>query len=205
MVYEPVRDPVLVAMAYVLGSVPFGVFAARGMGRVDPRRIGSGNIGAANVLRAAGKGAAVLTLLGDLGKGAAAAALGRWFGVSPTILAGIGLAAVAGHAFPVFLGFRGGKGVATALGVILVVMPAVGGLLLFVWLLVAGIWRYSSLASLTACGTLPLLAWMLDDRSEMLALGGILAALIFALHRENIGRLWHGTERRIGFNSQVVK
>lgn len=192
------RGMVLVAVAYLLGSVPFGLVIARVQGGVDLRRVGSGNIGATNVLRALGKGAAAITLLGDMGKGAVAVGLGRWFGVSPTVLAAIALAAVVGHLFPVFLGFRGGKGVATTLGVILVAMPAVGGLLLLIWLVVAALWRYSSLAALVASGALPALAWLLDGRPAMLGLSLTLLALVLVRHHENITRLWEGTEGRIG-------
>ncbi len=205
-----IRNGLLLAIAYLLGSVPFGLLVARAQGGVDLRRVGSGNIGATNVLRAVGKGAAALTLLGDMGKGAAAVGLGRWLGVSPTVLAMIALAAVAGHLFPVFGGFRGGKGVATTLGVVLAVMPAVGALLLLIWLLVAAVWRYSSLAALLASAAMPVLAWLVDDRPAMLGLSGALFLVVLLRHRENIARLWKGTEGKIGqkvrtSNSQSVK
>ncbi|HEX7551041.1 MAG TPA: glycerol-3-phosphate 1-O-acyltransferase PlsY [Candidatus Methylomirabilis sp.] len=192
------RDVVLVAIAYLAGSVPFGLLIARLKGNVDLRSVGSGNIGATNVLRAVGKGAAALTLIGDIGKGAAAVVLARGLGASSRVLAAVALAAVLGHLFPVFLGFRGGKGVATTLGVVLAAMPAVGGLLLLVWLLVAAVWRYSSLAALAAAAALPALAWLLDGRPVMVLLGALSAALIFWRHRENIERLGHGTEGKIG-------
>jgi glycerol-3-phosphate acyltransferase PlsY len=201
---------VLVAAAYLLGSIPFGVLAARVRGGVDLRRVGSGNIGATNVLRAVGKGAAALTLLGDIGKGALPVALGRWLGAGPGVLAAIALAAVTGHLFPVFARFRGGKGVATTLGVVLAAMPAVGALLLLIWLAVAALWRYSSLAALTASALLPILTWLLDGRPAMLALSAALLALVTLRHRENIGRLLAGTEGKIGqrltrSNGQRVK
>ena len=179
------RDVVLVAIAYLAGSVPFGLLIARLKGNVDLRRVGSGNIGATNVLRA-------------VGKGAAAVVLARGLGASSRVLAAVALAAVLGHLFPVFLGFRGGKGVATTLGVVLAAMPAVGGLLLLVWLLVAAVWRYSSLAALAAAAALPALVWLLDGRPVMVLLGALSAALIFWRHRENIERLRHGTEGKIG-------
>ena len=119
-------------------------------------------------------------------------------GASSRVLAAVALAAILGHLFPVFLGFRGGKGVATTLGVVLAAMPAVGGLLLLVWLLVAVVWRYSSLAALAAAAALPALAWLLDGRPDMVLLGALSAALIFWRHRENIERLRHGTEGKIG-------
>jgi glycerol-3-phosphate acyltransferase PlsY len=204
------RDVLLLVVAYLLGSVPFGVLVARARGGVDLRRVGSGNIGATNVLRAVGKGAAALTLLGDIGKGAAAVGLGRWFSVSPTVLAMIALAAVVGHLLPVFAGFRGGKGVATTLGVILATMPAVGGLLLLIWLAVAAIWRYSSLAALVASAALPILAWLLDGRPPMVGLSVALLLIVLVRHRENIIRLRQGTEGKVGqrvktSNGQIVK
>ncbi len=198
------RDVVLVAIAYLAGSVPFGLLIARLKGNVDLRRVGSGNIGATNVLRAVGKGAAALTLVGDIGKGAAAVALARGLGAPSRILAAVALAAVLGHLFPIFLGFRGGKGVATTLGVVLAAMPVVGGLLILVWLLVAVVWRYSSLAALAAAAALPALAWLLDGRPVMVLFGVLSAALIFWRHRENIGRLRHGTEGRIGQKARPV-
>jgi len=188
----------LVAAAYLLGSVPFGLVVARCRGGVDLRRVGSGNIGATNVLRAAGATAAVLTLLGDAGKGAVAMGLGRWIGASPSLLAVLGVAVVLGHLFPLFAGFRGGKGVATALGVVLVAMPAVGGLLIVIWLLTAWYWRYSSLAALVAATALPELAWLLDGRPALVALGAALLLLILWRHRDNLRRLRAGTEGRIG-------
>jgi glycerol-3-phosphate acyltransferase PlsY len=187
-----------VAIAYLAGSVPFGLLIARLKGNVDLRRVGSGNIGATNVLRAVGKGAAALTLVGDIGKGAAAVVLARGLGASSWVLAAVALAAVLGHLFPIFLGFRGGKGVATTLGVVLAAMPAVGGLLILVWLLVAVVWRYSSLAALAAAVARPPLAWLLDGRPVMVLFGVLSAALIFWRHRENIKRLRHGTEGKIG-------
>jgi glycerol-3-phosphate acyltransferase PlsY len=204
------RDVLLLVVAYLLGSVPFGVLIARARGGVDLRRVGSGNIGATNVLRAVGKGAAALTLLGDIGKGAAAVGLGRWFSVSPTVLAMIALAAVIGHLLPVFAGFRGGKGVATTLGVVLATMPAVGSLLLLIWLTVAAVWRYSSLAALVASAVLPVLAWSLDGRPPMVVLGAALFLFVLVRHRENIVRLWQGTEGKVGqkartSNGQIVK
>ncbi len=205
-----IRDVLLLVVAYLLGSVPFGVVVARAGGGVDLRRVGSGNIGATNVLRAVGKGAAALTLLGDIGKGALAVGLGCWFGVSPTVLAMIALAAVVGHLLPVFAGFRGGKGVATTLGVVVAAMPAVGGLLLLIWLAVAAIWRYSSLAALVASAALPVLAWSLDGRPPMVVLGVTLLLIVWVRHRENISRLRQGKEGKIGqragaSNGQMVK
>ncbi|HTU03759.1 MAG TPA: glycerol-3-phosphate 1-O-acyltransferase PlsY [Candidatus Sulfotelmatobacter sp.] len=188
----------LAAAAYLLGSVPFGLVVARCRGGVNLRQVGSGNIGATNVLRAAGATAAALTLLGDAGKGVLAVGLGRLAGGSPGLLAVLGVAVVLGHLFPLFAGFRGGKGVATGLGAILAAMPLVGALLVGIWLAVAWRWRYSSLAALVAAAAVPGLAWRLDGRPAMVALGGALLVLIVSRHRENIRRLRAGTEGRIG-------
>jgi len=193
-----VADLVLLAVGYLLGSIPFGVLIARGAGGVDLRGVGSGNIGATNVLRAVGKGAAALTLVGDIGKGVLAVALARWTGAGDAVVAAAGLAAVLGHLFPVWSGFRGGKSVATTLGVVLGGMPSVGGSLLLVWIAVAAVTRYSSLAALAAIAAMPLLVWLLDGRPAMLALSGALLVLVFLRHRENIGRLLAGTEGKIG-------
>lgn len=191
-------DLLLTVAAYLLGSVPFGVLVARWSGGVDLRRVGSGNIGATNVLRAVGTAAAAATLLGDVGKGALAVGLARLAGAGPGVVAAAGAAAVLGHLFPVFARFRGGKGVATALGVVLAAMPAVGASLLLVWAAAAAAWRYSSLAALLAAGALPPLAWLLDGRGPMIGLAGLLTLLVFWRHRENIRRLRAGTEGKIG-------
>jgi glycerol-3-phosphate acyltransferase PlsY len=201
---DVIRELILVAVGYLLGSIPFGVLIARLSGGVDLRRVGSGNIGATNVLRAVGKGAAAVTLVGDIGKGALAVALARSAVADSAVLAAVALAAVLGHLFPVWSGFRGGKGVATTLGVVLAAMPAVGGLLLLIWLIVAAITRYSSLAALVATATMPLLVWLLDGRTAMLVLSGALLILVAARHRENIRRLVAGTEGKIGRKAQGV-
>ena len=193
-----IRGVLFVGVAYLLGSIPFGILVARLRGDVDLRRVGSGNIGATNVLRAVGKGAAVLTLVGDIGKGVLAVVLPRWAEAPTLVVAAAALAAVLGHLFPVLAGFRGGKGVATTLGVVLAAMPLVGGGLLLIWLTVAALSRYSSLAALTATAALPVLAWLVDGRSAMVGLSGVLAVLVVVRHRENIGRLWAGTEGKIG-------
>ncbi len=191
-------DLLLVAAAYLLGSVPFGLLVAALAGGVDLRRVGSGNIGATNVLRALGRGAAAVTLLGDVGKGALAVGLARLLGAAPGVAAAAGLAAVLGHLFPAFAGFRGGKGVATALGVVLATTPAVGACVLLVWLAVAWRWRYSSLAALLAAAVLPPLTWALEGPGPALALAAALAVLVAWRHRENLRRLWAGTEGKIG-------
>jgi acyl phosphate:glycerol-3-phosphate acyltransferase len=192
------QELALVAAAYLLGAVPFGLLIARLRAGVDLRQVGSGNIGATNVLRAVGKGAAALTLLLDLAKGALAVLVARALGASALGVALVAVAAVLGHVFPVFLGFRGGKGVATTLGAVLAAMPVVGLLLLAIWLGVALVGRYSSLAALAAVVALPGLSWLLDGRLPLVIASGALAVLVVARHHENIARLWHGTEGKIG-------
>lgn len=181
---------------YLSGSIPFGLLIARAGGKGDVREIGSGNIGATNVLRTGSKGLAALTLLADAAKGTipVLAAL-AWSGTEAAVAAGFG--AFIGHLFPVWLGFRGGKGVATYLGVLLGL--AWQGALVFavVWLAVAAISRYSSLAALVAVVAVPLaLFWM--GHGIVAWLFVVLGAIIYAKHHANISRLVAGTETRIG-------
>ena len=194
----------LVPLGYLSGSIPFGLLIAKASKGVDVRGIGSGNIGATNVLRAAGKGAAALTLALDMLKGWAPVALGRIVGASDALVAGVALAAFLGHLYPVFLRFRGGKGVATFLGVLLALLPKVAFLVAGVWLLIAAVFRYSSLAALVAAAASPLLVWLLDGRRDFVALAAVLSGFILIRHRENMRRLLAGEERRIGQRLQGV-
>jgi acyl phosphate:glycerol-3-phosphate acyltransferase len=183
-------------LGYFLGSIPFGLLLTRVTGHGDIRRIGSGNIGATNVLRTGNKGLAVLTLLLDLAKGAAAVVIAqRWGTVAGLIAAGC---AILGHMFPIWLGFRGGKGVATALGVLIpLAWPvALGAALL--WLATALLFHYSSLAALVAAAGGAGLAAVITDRPTALLIGGM-ALLIILRHHANIRRLLAGTESRISF------
>ncbi|NCO86658.1 MAG: glycerol-3-phosphate 1-O-acyltransferase PlsY [Rhodobacterales bacterium] len=183
-------------LGYLLGSVPFGVLLARVFGLGDLRKIGSGNIGATNVLRTGNKRAAALTLLLDGGKGAVAVLAARWLaGEDAAQLAA--LAAFIGHCFPIWLGFRGGKGVATFLGIMLALAWPVGLAACATWVLVAAVMRYSSLAALMAAGMSPVWAAFLG-RGEVMLLAAALAILIYARHWGNIARLRAGTEPRIG-------
>lgn len=187
--------------AYLLGSVPFGVVVARAMGLGDLRRIGSGNIGATNVLRTGNRVAAGLTLALDAGKGAVAVLLaGAILGRDAAQVAG--LAAFLGHLYPVFLGFAGGKGVATYLGILLALSLPAGLATCATWLVVAGVFRYSSLAALVAAAASILWAAVLGA-GGMVALAVLLTALIFWRHRDNIARLRAGTESRIGKRGQA--
>ncbi len=183
------------ALGYLLGSIPFGLVLTRLAGLGDIRAIGSGNIGATNVLRTGNKGLAALTLLLDGGKGAAAAVLGAMYGPDMTILAGGG--AFVGHLFPVWLRFRGGKGMATFLGVMLAVNWLAGVLCCLTWLVVAALLRYSSLASLAAAAAAPALAWWLGNW-QIMELAAFMAILVFVRHHQNIRRLFSGTEPKIG-------
>ena len=182
---------------YFVGSIPFGVIVTRLGGAGDVRAIGSGNIGATNVLRTGRKDLALLTLLGDGGKGAVAVLLARWwFGPDAGALAGG--AAFLGHIFPVWLGFKGGKGVATFFGVMLAAAWPVGVLAAITWIAVAAVLRWSSLAALAAAVLAPLYAVLTHQRSSILALAVFTALLILYRHQENIRRLLKGEEPKIG-------
>ncbi|MCJ2032985.1 glycerol-3-phosphate 1-O-acyltransferase PlsY [Methylobacterium sp. J-068] len=184
------------AGGYLLGSIPFGLILTRFAGLGDVRAIGSGNIGATNVLRTGRKGLAAATLLGDALKGTLAVLLaGRFLGPEAALVAGLG--AFLGHLFPVWLGFRGGKGVATFLGVLLALSPL--GLVAFaaIWLGLAFTLKYSSLAALAASALTPLVLWAIGQPSVAI-LFLLLAALLWWKHAPNIRRLIDGTEGRIG-------
>ena len=190
---------VVAAAAYLLGSVPFGIVITRAFGLGDLRSIGSGNIGATNVLRTGNKTAAALTLILDAGKGGIAVLIARaLMGEDAAQIAG--LAAFFGHCFPVFLSFKGGKGVATFIGTLLALWWPAGIAACLTWLLIAAVSRISSLSALVAAVTSPV--WMqLLGRPEAVLLCILLAALILVRHRDNIHRLRDGTEPRIGKKS----
>jgi glycerol-3-phosphate acyltransferase PlsY len=186
-------------LAYLLGSVPFGIVMARLFGLGDLRKVGSGNIGATNVLRTGNKPAAFLTLVLDAGKGAIAVLVARAvLGEDAAQLAGF--AAFLGHCFPIFLRFNGGKGVATYLGTLLALAWPIGLAACAIWAVVAGIFRISSLAALLAAALIPIAAWALGF-PQAVALCVALAVLIFIRHHTNIARLIAGTEPRIGRKS----
>ncbi len=184
---------------YLLGSIPFGLIATRLGGAGDIRSIGSGNIGATNVLRSGRKDLALITLLGDGGKGAVAVLLARWLTHdSAMVVALAGGAAFVGHLFPVWLKFNGGKGVATFFGVLLAAAWPVGLLAAATWLLLAFLLRYSSLAALGAAALAPLFAFITDRPYPILALSLFMAVLIYIRHHQNIARLLKGQEPKIG-------
>ena len=189
--------PAFVVAGFALGAVPFGFLIGRASG-IDVRRVGSGNIGAANLLRSVGRSAALLTLLLDILKGAFPVALARWAGLAPEWQAAVAAAAVLGHIYTPFLRFRGGKGVATTLGALAVATWPVAAASTAVWLATAVLFRYTSLAALVAAALLPGLAWWLDRRGAFVALAAALALLLVWRHRQNIDRLLRGTEPRIG-------
>jgi glycerol-3-phosphate acyltransferase PlsY len=188
-------------VGYLFGSIPFGLILTRVAGTGDIRAIGSGNIGATNVLRTGHKGLAAVTLLGDMLKGTAAVLVMKWLGGSDAALVA-GLAAVIGHVFPVWLRFKGGKGVATYIGVLIAVAWPVAAAFGVIWAAVAALTRYSSLSGLVASAATPVLLWVFTGGKPAL-LFLVLTALIFVTHRANIARLIAGTESRIGQSSQA--
>jgi glycerol-3-phosphate acyltransferase PlsY len=194
----------LLVGGYLLGSIPFGVIATRLAGVGDIRKVGSGNIGATNVLRTGRKDLAAITLIGDGGKGAAAVGLAHLLALyqapaaEPLACALAGGAAFFGHLFPVWLGFKGGKGVATFLGVLLAAAWPVGIAACLTWLVMAKLAKISSLSALTAAALSPFYALGLQRPLPTVLLAAVLAVLIFIRHHENIRRLLNGTEPRIG-------
>lgn len=185
------------ALGYLLGSIPFGLLLAVAGGAGDIRKIGSGNIGTTNVLRTGRKGLAAATLLLDAGKGALAVLLARWFAADPQVAGLAGAAAFLGHLYPLWLGFKGGKGVATMLGVALALLPLAGLAFAVAWVGAALGTRYSSLGGMLAAVATPVAAWFLG-RIDAAALFAGMAILVLLKHSENIGRLLRGTESKIG-------
>jgi glycerol-3-phosphate acyltransferase PlsY len=188
---------------YLLGSVPFAVIVSRAFRLADPRSFGSGNPGATNVLRSGNKIAALLTLLGDAAKGWLAMFIAGRVGAGDTAIAVAGLAAFLGHVFPFTLGFKGGKGVATALGVLLGFSGALAGLTAGLWLTVVVFTRYSSLAALAAAAAAPALAWWLLGNIEVTVTVAFMCTVLIYRHKSNIRKLLAGTEGRIGGRKQI--
>jgi glycerol-3-phosphate acyltransferase PlsY len=193
-------------LAYLIGSVSFAVLVSRTMGLADPRSYGSGNPGATNVLRSGNKAAALATLVGDAAKGWVAVAVAQrvgpeWgpeWGLDATSVALVGLFAFLGHLFPVFLKFRGGKGVATAAGVLLGLNLWLGLGTLATWLLIAAFFRLSSLAAIISAVFAPFWAWLLFGRQPVVLIVAVIGVLLIARHRANLAKLIAGTEGRIG-------
>ncbi|MFA4968085.1 MAG: glycerol-3-phosphate 1-O-acyltransferase PlsY [Sulfuritalea sp.] len=185
-------------LGYLLGSIPFAVIVSRAFRLADPRSFGSGNPGATNVLRSGNKAAAMLTLIGDAAKGWLAMFIAAKVGAGETAIAVAGLAAFLGHVFPFTLGFRGGKGVATALGVLLGFSGALAGITAAIWLATVVFTRYSSLAALVAAAAAPFLTWWLLGKPDITAVVAVMCAVLIYRHKSNIQKLLAGSEGRVG-------
>ena len=191
----------LIVFAYLLGSVSSAIILSRLLGLQDPRSVGSGNPGATNVLRYGGKKVAALTLIGDIVKGVIPVLAAHILAVAPLVMAAVMLAAFLGHLFPVYFNFKGGKGVATALGVLTTYDPVLGLVLIGAWLLTALITRISSLSALVATATAPVfMVWQGDPQPVLLATV-LIVTFIFWRHKTNIQRILKGEESRIKFKS----
>ncbi len=188
----------LVPVAYLLGSLSSAVITSRLMGLPDPREEGSKNPGATNVLRLGGKKAAIITLFGDILKGVVPLAVAKALAAPDEVLAAVGLAAFLGHLYPVFFGFKGGKGAATALGVLAGYSWLVGLAALSTWLAVAFVSRISSLAALTAATLAPVYVWFLLHSPVLTVSSVITSAILFWRHKDNIQRIRRGEESKIG-------
>ncbi len=192
------KNIILLAVAFVLGSIPFGIIAAKVKG-IDLKKVGSGNIGATNVLRSLGKWPATATLFGDILKGTLAVAIGKYWGVEPLYEGLIGMSAILGHNFSIFLGFRGGKGVATSLGVLFIYIPHIAVITLLIWIVVVIITKYSSLGAIVSFALLPLNVLLIDYQDKTkLFISVLISFFIIIRHQDNIKRLMKGTERKIG-------
>lgn len=183
--------------AFLMGSIPFGVLISRIKG-VDLKKVGSGNIGATNVLRTMGKAPAVLTLAGDVLKGSIPVLAAKYLLNDLTMEGIVGLAAILGHNFSLFLRFRGGKGVATSIGVLLIYSPFAAVVTILIWLAVIFVTRYSSLGAIVSFGMLPLSLYVFDYAREKLIVSVMIAALLMIRHADNISRLMRGTEPKVG-------
>jgi acyl phosphate:glycerol-3-phosphate acyltransferase len=190
--------PLIIAAAYLIGSIPFALLLARRWGAEDLRRIGSGNLGAANVLRASGLTAGVLVAALDIAKGAASVVLAQRLGGGGPGPAAAGVAAIVGHVYPVWLGFRGGKGVATACGVFTVLTPLAVPPALAIFLVSVWVTKYISVGSVLASVVLPPAAYVTGSPGPVVAAALAVSALIVFRHRSNLARLREGTERRFG-------
>jgi glycerol-3-phosphate acyltransferase PlsY len=206
---DTVATLIAVVLAYLVGSIPFAIVVSRAMGLADPRSFGSGNPGATNVLRSGNKGAAIATLLLDMSKGWfavwAATVFGWRFGVDDAGVAAVALAVFVGHLYPVFFGFKGGKGVATAFGVLLAIAWWLGLATALTWLVIAFFFRYSSLAALIAAVFAPFYYALLVGFDVYAGAILVMSVLIVWRHRRNITNLLAGNEPRIGGSKSVVR
>lgn len=188
----------VVILSYLIGSISAAILVCRLGGFGDPRQVGSGNPGATNVLRNFGKGAAFATLAGDVGKGFLPVLAAKLLGLPPWLVAAAGCAAFCGHLYPVFFQFRGGKGVATLIGVLFALKPILGIVFCGVWLTVAAITRYSSLSALVATALSPLVAWWFGLSTAVIWILVIMVILVFWRHRSNMQKLLSGNESKMG-------
>ena len=201
MMFDEGLPAAMAVGGYLLGSIPFGLVVAKCLGTVDPRTAGSRNIGFTNVLRLSGKTAGLLTLAGDMGKGWIVAWVAAQTFDREAVVVAIALTPIVGHLYSVFLGLRGGKGVATAMGAVTGIAPSVGVVIMLVWLITVAIWRYSSGAALAAFVALPVVA-LVFGRDWVFVLGSVvMSSMIVFRHWENVVRLWQGTEPKIGHTS----
>ncbi|MDC4206279.1 MAG: glycerol-3-phosphate 1-O-acyltransferase PlsY [Candidatus Manganitrophus sp.] len=185
-----------VIIAYLVGSIPAGLLVSKFSGGIDPRQAGSKNIGATNVMRVAGKKAAALTLIGDLLKGLLPVAAARLFNLPEEGLLLVGLSAILGHIFPVYLKFKGGKGVATSFGVFLGIAPLIALIALLIWIAGISFSKYSSVGALSAFAALPFLAVLLKPEMKFVLFSTIISILVYIRHKENIQRLIAGREEQ---------
>jgi len=191
-------DILSIAAAYLVGAIPFGLLFSKLLAKRDPREFGSGNIGATNAMRTGGKLVGILTLLADIGKGALAVGIAVLVQAPEWLIAAVALAAFLGHIYPVYLKFKGGKGVATMFGVVLPWQPWIALLAFAIWLSALKLSRYVSVASILAGWSLPIAGWLLHVSTECLIASGLFALLMTWRHESNIRRLLAGTEPRTG-------
>jgi glycerol-3-phosphate acyltransferase PlsY len=192
----------LILFAYLIGSIPIGVLLARLRGK-DPRKVGSGNIGATNVMRSAGKVLGITTLVGDVLKGFVPTLIAIRLGVPDLLIALVGLAVFSGHLFPVFLKFKGGKGVATGAGVFLAINYPIILISFIIFVIVFLIWKYVSLGSLVGTAIIPLFFTLLKTPLEYILLSLLLTCCVFVKHKDNIKRLLAGTENKVSFGKKT--
>jgi glycerol-3-phosphate acyltransferase PlsY len=193
----PMLSIIMIFAAYLMGSLSAAIITCKLMGLPDPRTLGSNNPGATNVLRVGGKKAAAITLFGDAIKGVIPVAVAQFMEAPPLMLSLIALAAFLGHLYPVFFGFRGGKGVATAFGALVALAWPVGLALLATWLIVAKVFKISSLSALVAACLSPLYMWLLAPAKEFIIVSIVIAFMLIWRHRSNIQNLISGTEGKI--------
>ncbi len=196
-----IKNILLPVLSFILGSIPFGIIIAKVKG-IDLKRVGSGNIGATNVFRSIGTLPAVLTLLGDILKGTLAVSTGRYFGVGPLYEGLIGISAILGHNFSLFLGFKGGKGVATSLGVLVIYTPRVAFFTFILWLVTVFVTKYSSMGAIVSFALLPANIILFDPEYKYnktkLLITILISLFILIRHKDNIKRLINGSEKKIG-------